>query len=219
MNLLDRLTDDNIQDGHNFDIIGKQIYCYDSTASTNDIGWHLADSDEPEGTVIFAEEQTQGRGRQGAVWHCPKSSGLLFSVLTRPPSRFLHTNLTTDLAALSAAESLHEIYGLNPTIKHPNDILIKGKKIAGILSEKHLPAHTRTMIVGVGLNVNVTLGELPEEIRDLATSVQICLGKPADRSKLAGAILAKMDHYYQQVLQGNENQMYKRWSRFIIPGK
>lgn len=215
MNLLDRLTDDKIQQGHHFDIIGNRIYCYDSTASTNDIGWHLADSNEPEGIVIFAEEQSQGRGRQGAVWHCPKSSGLLFSVLTRPPKRFLHTNLTTDLAALAVAETLHEMYGLNPTIKHPNDILINGKKIAGILSEKHLPEHTRTMIVGVGLNVNTSSDQLPKEIRSLATSIQICIGKTSDRNNLAGAVLAKMDHYYQKVLQGNENQMYQRWSRFV----
>jgi BirA family biotin operon repressor/biotin-[acetyl-CoA-carboxylase] ligase len=220
MNLLDRLTEEKIRRSRRLEIIGKTIYCYDTTDSTNDVMWKMAEGRESEGIAVFAEEQNQGRGRQGAKWHCPKGNGLLFSVLLRPPQRFSDPTLVTQMSALSTAETLSELYDLNPRLKHPNDVLLDGMKVAGILTESRTMSKMRVLVVGIGLNVNTPADEFPAELRETATSLAISLDREKlDRAIIAGLILEKMDGYYRRFLRGENDLLMDKWSRYLLENR
>lgn len=132
-----------------------RILRYDTLDSTNNLALQLARDGAAEGTVVTCEFQTKGRGRFKRRWYSPKGKGLLFSIVLRPQLNAQAASILTHLAAQSVAEVLKERFGLAARLKRPNDILVNGKKIAGILSESS-SYHTRLdyMVVGIGLNLN-----------------------------------------------------------------
>jgi BirA family biotin operon repressor/biotin-[acetyl-CoA-carboxylase] ligase len=156
---------------------GIAIRWYPLVDSTNDVARVWAGEGAMEGSVVVADEQTAGRGRRGAVWVCPAGEGLAFSQILRPSMpRALWPRLAL-IAGLAVAKTL-EILGLAAEVKWPNDVLLEGKKVAGILVESSGDA----VIVGVGLNVNVE--GFPEEIADTATSLLRATGQEQDRKIL-----------------------------------
>ncbi|MBI3852609.1 MAG: biotin--[acetyl-CoA-carboxylase] ligase [Verrucomicrobia bacterium] len=193
-------------------VIGRDIRVFQETTSTNDVIEKLARDSVKEGVVVFAESQTKGRGRLGRKWMSPPRKGLWFSLLLRPAMRpTAATQLTIAAAtALSRAIRLHT--GVTPEIKWPNDILIRGKKVAGILTELSAELDkVKYVILGIGVDVNLSAGEFPHELRKLATSLKIETGQGLDRAELAVDILRELDRDYARICAGQFTTVADEW--------
>jgi BirA family biotin operon repressor/biotin-[acetyl-CoA-carboxylase] ligase len=181
-------------------IVGRDIRVFEQTTSTNDVIERLARDGVKEGAVVFAESQTKGRGRLGRSWTSPARKGLWFSVLLRPE---LHPQEATQLTVASATalrRAIQSATGLNPEIKWPNDILVRGRKAAGILTELSAELDkVRHVILGIGVDVNLGTNEFPAELRRTATSLKIEAGETISRPELATAIMRELDYDYGRV--------------------
>ncbi|HZE97339.1 MAG TPA: biotin--[acetyl-CoA-carboxylase] ligase [Planctomycetota bacterium] len=187
-------------------VVGRKIVCVDACESTNDLAWKEALAGAADGTAIFAEEQKKGRGRFGRVWTAPRGKGLLCSIVLRPEIDADRVPLMTAMAALAAAD----VVGPAARIRFPNDVMVDGKKIAGILVEaRFISSRPDVFIVGVGLNVN---GH-PEGMN--ATS----LGETVSRPATARALLEALDEWYGR-LPGTLRDYRKSWrDRSFILGR
>lgn len=183
-------------------IIGREVLRYDQVESTNTLAREYAERGEPEGLVIAAEEQVAGRGRMGRKWIVPRGTSLQFSVLLRPPLAPQHASRLMPMAALAIAQTLEHELHLQPTLKWPNDVLLNGKKVAGILTEASMQGDVLAyVVVGIGLNVNFAMGVYPE-LAPLATTLQDVLGHSVDRAHLERALLGELEHHYARVCAG-----------------
>jgi BirA family biotin operon repressor/biotin-[acetyl-CoA-carboxylase] ligase len=154
--------------------------------------------DHVEGAVAVTEEQTEGRGRLGRSWHAPARTSVLVSVLLRPtvdPARLPELSL---VAGGAVAEAIAEVTGIEPSIKFPNDVLVGGRKVAGILAE----ATERRVVLGIGVNANQTAEQLPADTQTEPTSLRIETGGPVDRVQLLAAILMRLEHAYDAWVTG-----------------
>jgi BirA family biotin operon repressor/biotin-[acetyl-CoA-carboxylase] ligase len=198
-------------------VIGRDIRVFQETTSTNDVIEKLAHDGVKEGVVVFAESQTRGRGRLGRKWLSPAKRGLWFSVLLRPD---LHPQETTQLTVASATalrRAIESHTGLKPEIKWPNDILVHGRKAAGILTELSAELdQVKYVILGIGVDVNLNPGDFPAELRKLATSLKAELGKPVLRPELAVAILRELDHDYARIAAGHFTDVADEWEAHCI---
>jgi BirA family biotin operon repressor/biotin-[acetyl-CoA-carboxylase] ligase len=193
-------------------VIGRDIRVFQETTSTNDVIEKLARDGVKEGVVVFAESQTRGRGRLGRKWLSPGKRGLWFSVLLRPDFRPQETTRLTVASATALRRAIELQTGLKPEIKWPNDILVHGKKVAGILTELSAELdHVKCVILGIGVDVNLSLGDFPAELRKLATSLKVELGKPVSRPELAVAILRELDHDYARIVSGQFTAVADEW--------
>jgi len=177
--------------------VGWRVHYSTVTGSTNDDAREAARQGEPGLCVFVANEQTAGRGRQGRTWTAPPGFGLLFTMLFRPaasepPLRY------TMLASVALAEAL-EALGLQPRIKWPNDVLLDGRKTAGILAEAFQVEDGRAIVVGCGLNVGGAEG-VPEGLPSMATAVGAALGRSVHRGELLMDILSRLDQWRQRPL-------------------
>lgn len=207
------LTSSEIRNGLDTSIFGKRdIIHYRETDSTNTRARDLAERDYPEGTLLIAENQTAGRGRMGRRWHSPAGMGICMSIILRPRLSPGDAPLITLMTAVAAAETLISLLQLKVRIKWPNDILVSGKKIAGILTEMSAAKNDiRYVIVGLGMNVNTPFEILPDDIRDIATSVYIETGKRFKRAEIVRTFLKLFEHYYQLLLESGSEQIVPRW--------
>lgn len=158
----------------------------------------LLEPDAPEGAVAVADEQTEGRGRLGRSWHAPAGKALLVSVLLRPrvaPPRLPELTL---VAGEAVAAAIKQLAGLEPAIKFPNDVLVRGRKVAGILAE----SSDGRVVLGIGVNANQAADELPPEAQTEPTSLLVELGRPVDRAALLAAVLAELEVAYDRWLSG-----------------
>jgi BirA family biotin operon repressor/biotin-[acetyl-CoA-carboxylase] ligase len=146
----------------------------------------------PEGAVAVAEEQTAGRGRRGRPWHAPPGTSVLVSVNLRPTVATHRLPELSLVAGAAVAEAIAEKTGLHPEVKFPNDVLIGGRKVAGILAE----ARDDRVVLGIGINANLGAEELPQEVETSATSLQIETGAPVDRAKLLATVLERLESAY-----------------------
>jgi BirA family biotin operon repressor/biotin-[acetyl-CoA-carboxylase] ligase len=146
----------------------------------------------PEGAVAVADEQTEGRGRLGRRWEAPAGTSVLCSVQLRPEVAAARFPQLTVVGAEACAEAIRVVTGLQPALKHPNDVLIGGRKVAGILGE----AGEGRVVLGVGINANVGAGELPIEVRIPATSLLVETGAPVDRIELLVELLVALEGRY-----------------------
>jgi BirA family biotin operon repressor/biotin-[acetyl-CoA-carboxylase] ligase len=195
-------------------VIGRDIRIFERTTSTNDIMARLAGDGVKEGAVVFAESQSRGRGRLGRHWISPPRKGLWFSILLRPNLAPQSATQLTVAAATALARALAQQTGLAPEIKWPNDILIGGKKVAGILTELTAELdHVKEVVLGIGVNVNLELSELPRDLRGLATSLRIESGQVVDRAELAVAILREMDGDYDRIRRGQFESVAAEWQQ------
>jgi BirA family transcriptional regulator, biotin operon repressor / biotin---[acetyl-CoA-carboxylase] ligase len=154
----------------------------------------LLPDDAPEGAVAVAEEQTEGRGRLGRRWEAPPRSSVLCSVCLRPaapPARYPELTLVGAEACIAAIETIAR---LHPTVKEPNDVLVGGRKVAGVLGE----ALERRVVLGIGINVNVAASELPSGTRLPATSLLVETGAEIDRVELLVVLLEQLERSYRR---------------------
>lgn len=171
-----------------------KILHYEKITSTNDLLKELAHEGAAEGLVIWADYQTKGRGRFKRKWRSPKGKDLLFSILLKPNVRNSQASLITVLAGHAIRDVLKRKYDLPATIKRPNDVLVKGKKICGILTEAEgSPAKLDFIVVGTGLNVN----SKKKELLDRATSIGELTGKETPRKALLEEILGEFKKQYR----------------------
>jgi len=193
-------------------VIGRDIRVFERTTSTNDVIEKLARDGVKEGAVVFAESQTKGRGRLGRKWISPERKGLWFSVLLRPDLRPQETTQLTVASATALRRAIQSETGLRPEIKWPNDIVIGGKKVAGILTELSAELdRVRHVILGIGVDVNLGAGEFPPELRKLATSLKIESGRTILRAELATAILRELDSDYARIGGGFFAEVADEW--------
>lgn len=192
--------------------IGRDIRVFRETASTSDVVEKLARDGAAEGVVVFAESQSAGRGRLGRHWVSPAGKGLWFSVLLRPPLRPQETTRLTVAAAVAVARAVRRQTGLLPEVKWPNDLLLGGRKFAGILTElSGEQDRVRHAVLGIGLDVNVAATDLPAELRRCATSLRLALGRPVPRAELAVAILRELETDYRRALDGRFEELADEW--------
>jgi BirA family biotin operon repressor/biotin-[acetyl-CoA-carboxylase] ligase len=196
-------------------VIGRDIQVFEQTTSTNDVIEKLARDGVKEGAVVYAESQTKGRGRLGRKWVSPAHKGLWFSILLRPD---LRPQLVTQLTVASATALRRAIKlqtGWSPEIKWPNDILLGGKKVAGILTEMSAELdRVRYVILGIGVDVNLTASDLPAELRTIATSLRIETGKTVSRAELAVNILRELDKDYALICDGKFTGVADEWESY-----
>jgi BirA family biotin operon repressor/biotin-[acetyl-CoA-carboxylase] ligase len=195
-------------------VIGREIQVFENTTSTNDLIARLARNGVPEGVVIFAESQSKGRGRMGRTWISPARKGLWFSVLLRPEISPQAATQLTVTAAMSLVRGIAAHTGIVPEIKWPNDVLIRGRKVAGILTEMSAELDSlKELILGIGIDVNLTEDEFPPALRKIATSIRIESGQMVDRAGLAVAILRELDADYELVRRGQFDRIAQEWRR------
>jgi BirA family transcriptional regulator, biotin operon repressor / biotin---[acetyl-CoA-carboxylase] ligase len=196
-------------------VIGREIQVFEETTSTNDVMSRLARGGVKEGVVIFAESQSKGRGRLGRRWISPARKGLWFSVLLRPAIQPQAATQLTIAAATALARAITLQTGIVPEIKWPNDILIGGKKIAGILTEMSAELdHLNEVILGIGIDVNLEASEFPAALRKIATSIRIeSGGQVVDRAGLAVAILRELDRDYECIKRGEFEVVAEQWQQ------
>ena len=193
-------------------VIGRDIQVFEKTTSTNDVIEKLARDGVREGAVVFAESQTKGRGRLGRVWLSPARKGLWFSILLRPELRPQAATQLTIASATALRRAIQAVTRLSPEIKWPNDLLIGGKKVAGILTEMSAEVdRVRHIILGIGVDVNLAPNEFPAELRKIATSLRIEAGEEISRSELATAILRELDVDYARIGAGKFSQVADEW--------
>lgn len=175
--------------------LGRTIEVCETTSSTNDDIFTRALAGAAEGLTIFAEEQTAARGQHGRRWQSPACLGLWFSILF--PSQE-ETTLLPSWAAKTLADVLGRSFGLAASFKMPNDVLVGGKKIAGILAERRArPDAPHITILGLGLNVNQAETDFPPELRASATSLALAVGHPVDRTRVAVEVLQRLNASYR----------------------
>ena len=197
--------------------IGRDIRVFAETTSTNDIVEKLARDGVAEGIVVFAEAQTKGRGRLGRTWVSPPGKGLWFSVLLRPQIAPQAATQLTVISAVAVARAIEKQTGLHPGIKWPNDIVFGHRKAAGMLLELGAELdHIRHVVLGIGLDVNLTAEDLPPEIRPLATSLREQKGELIDRPALATALIAELDAAYARYRAGDFHELGDEWMRRCV---
>jgi BirA family biotin operon repressor/biotin-[acetyl-CoA-carboxylase] ligase len=192
--------------------IGRDIRVFHETTSTNDVIEKLARDGVKEGVAVFAESQTKGRGRLGRKWVSPAGKGLWFSVLLRPRLRPEAVTQLTIMAATAVSRALREKTGVAVEIKWPNDILVRGRKLVGILTELSAELdNVRHVILGIGVDVNLDSAALPADLRRIATSLKIEGGQTWDRAEIAAAILRALDEDYARILGGQFEAVADEW--------
>ena len=149
-------------------------------------------NDDGEGAVAVAEEQTEGRGRLGRSWEAPEGTSVLVSVLLFPAVQAARLPELSLVAGGAVAEAIAEVTGIEPTIKFPNDVLIAGRKVAGILAE----SSEGRVVLGIGVNANQTREQLPADAQTEPTSLRLELGQPVNRVQLLAAILLQLERAY-----------------------
>lgn len=210
---MERLTADDLAPGLRTERFGRRVIYLQSTGSTNLVARDLARSGAPEGTLVIAEKQTQGRGRMGRTWLAPAGSSLLLSILFRPslpPTLAFRLTMLSSVAMAMAVERACEI---RPSIKWPNDLLLGDKKLAGILSESSLAGQELDYaIVGIGINVNFDTSSFPE-IAATATSLQAALGRAVSRLGLLQAFLNELEAGCQYLAPATDgaDRLWSEW--------
>src|SRR6478672_8560617 len=174
--------------------IGNEILVVEEASSTNDLVWQAADRGAQEGFAAFAERQTKGRGQYGRRWESAPYLGLWFSVLLRPAMTLRESPKLTYLLAEAVAATIADETALVPSIKLPNDIYLSGRKVAGVLVEgRTAPDGSYLAVAGIGINVNQTIEDFPEELHATAGSLAIATGHKIPRAELAIALLRRLN--------------------------
>jgi len=210
------LSPDEILGAISTERLGKKIHWFETLPSTNIRAQELARQGAAEGEIVLAEGQTQGKGRAGRSWVSPPYLNLYLSVILRPTLPPSCTPQITLMSAVALADTIHFFLPSAPEIKWPNDILVGGKKIAGILTESCCEAQGVVfVVVGIGVNLNFPRELMPKSIRNQATSFLILNQKPLDRGTFTSRLIQDLDRCYG-ILEGNGFPIIaKRWEGFF----
>ncbi len=193
----DKLEESSVLDGLQTHSFGRRLKLLEVTSSTQEEARLLAEQGAQEGTLVIAEEQTGGRGRQGRKWFSPAHKGVWMSLLMRPKHPLSFAPKLTLLTAVAVCRAIRKVTGVDAGIKWPNDLLVQGKKVCGILIESvGEDEMIKYCIAGIGIDVNVELAELPPELRTTATSLKIESGKTQSRARLIAAVMNELEQLY-----------------------
>lgn len=197
--------------------LGIEIIHFGEIDSTNNYAKQIANNGCRHGTVVVADKQTAGRGRVGRIWQSNNSEGLWFSVVLRPELEPEKIQIITLAASVAVVEAIRETQGIVCGIKWPNDIIIKGSKLGGILTELSAePGHVNYVILGIGINVNQGAEVFDDEIRNKATSLRLHTNEPVSRVKLLGSILTKLEEIYNLIITQKFKQITDRWREHSV---
>ena len=206
----DQLDPDKIKANLKTNRIGKKILVYNSTSSTNDIAAEYAKNKENNGLVIFAEAQTAGRGRTGNKWLTGRADSILCSIV------LTDSKLNSELLSLACAVAVAEAIGKPGTrpakIKWPNDIILNGKKVAGILLESKSHKNNIAYIIGIGINCHQTAESFPADLQTIATSIDIESRSITDRISLAKRLITSIDHWLETA-ETSSSKVIKQWRK------
>ncbi len=207
--MADDLSLERLKNAMKTEWIGTRLVCDEVTDSTNTKAMRMARDGAPHGTLVVADRQESGRGRRGRSWEMAAGEAVAMSLLLRPrelsPSR---APMLTLVAALAVAEAVREVSGVSAQIKWPNDLILNGKKLCGILTEMQVSADgSAVIVVGIGINVNNT--HFAEEIRETATSLYLGCSRRFDRARLIGAVCGQLEHFFSIFMQTQDMSLLR----------
>lgn len=195
---------------------GQEIYYYDVTDSTNIRAKELAEEGHPSGTLVVADRQEAGRGRRGRSWDSPSGTGIFMTLLLKPEMNPNHASMLTLVAAMAVARAISKCADTEAFIKWPNDIVIGGKKICGILTEMSAQFDFINHIV-IGIGINVHNEHFPEEIAETAGSIFLQTGKRIRRAELIEQILEQFEHYYAIFMETEDlSGLVKEYNSILV---
>jgi BirA family transcriptional regulator, biotin operon repressor / biotin---[acetyl-CoA-carboxylase] ligase len=211
----DLLIPEEIAAGLKTERIGSRIICLKEAGSTNEEAFRLAEEGAEEGAVVIAESQTRGKGRLGRQWESPPGVNLYCSVILRPPVLPVRAAQLTFLSSVAVARTIGSSTSLTPAIKWPNDVMVGGRKVAGLLNE--MSAETDKInffVLGIGVNINMKQEQFPEGLRHPATSLAMEEGSRVDRTAFTRALLEALDHLYSMFLENGYGPVREEWLGF-----
>ena len=190
----DKLFSFEVSSGLKNEVIGKRsLFYYESIESTNDKAYELAEKGAPEGSLVVAENQTRGKGRMGRKWVSPKGGGIYMSLILRPDAETDQIPAITLIAASGVIRAIKKVCSVEARMKWPNDVVIDGKKVCGILTEiKAQPDRVDFVVLGIGINVNTPSGKLPPG----ATSLRMECNSRVNRTELIKKVLEELEVHY-----------------------
>lgn len=195
--------------------VGHHIHYLKTTTSTNEVGKRLADEGCEDGMVIVSEEQTGGKGRLSRGWFSPEGCGVWVSVVLRPPFLPQEASKCTLLAAVAVVRAINKYKGVDARIKWPNDILLSGRKLVGILTEMSAEfGHINYIVIGTGINVNIPKKMVPEELKDLAVSVADVAEEPVKRVQILADYLKNLEELYQIAVKEGFGPIFDEWRKY-----
>lgn len=192
--------------------IGKEIIRLGTIDSTNAFATDLAEKGAAHGTVVVAENQTKGKGRLGRIWVSPPGGNIYMSIILRPPTELRNVTLLTVMAGVACARAMRRNTGLTVELKWPNDLMVSGRKLGGILTEVKSKAGSIVFaIVGIGVNVNVRMEDLPSDVRRIATSVRNETTKEQSKDVFISDILDEFDTWYESLVEDKRELILDEW--------
>lgn len=199
--------------------VGHTLYCFDEINSTNTYAKQLAMEGGADGTVVVANCQTAGRGRMNRTFQSPKDKGVYLTVLLRPDLPADRLMSVTALAGVAVCRTVEQVCGVRPGLKWPNDPVLGGKKLCGILTELSVEAETgrlQYLVVGIGINALQTAEDFSPEVAAMATSLAMELGRPVSRPALAAALIGELDRLYAALKSGDLTEYLAEYRRDCV---
>jgi len=189
--------------------VGKSVICFEEVGSTNDVGFDLALESNSDGTVVLAESQRSGRGRMNRRWVSPFGKNILLSVLLIDTEERLGHGALTIAAGLAVAQGIEDTADLPVELKWPNDVMIAGRKTAGVLVELRRVHHVPTVVIGIGINTNASPPD--DQVDGPVTSIADELGHPVDRIVIVRSVLRRLDEWIERIERGDLDQLRETW--------
>jgi BirA family biotin operon repressor/biotin-[acetyl-CoA-carboxylase] ligase len=217
----DNLSPGAITSGIATELVGREIVVYDQVGSTNTEAFRLAEGGAVEGTVVLADYQSGGKGRLGRSWESPAGVNIYCSIILRPPILPVNAPQLTFISSLAVCRAIEAVATLQPSIKWPNDIYVGGSKVAGLLNEMSAEMEkVNFIILGIGVNVNMTAEQFPEGLRHPATSLCIETGRPLARLLVIQSLLTALDDLYLQYRSEGADPILRQWEqRSLVHGR
>ncbi len=217
----DVLMPESIQSGLECLRVGSRVRCFDETDSTNLQACRLGDEGEVDGLVVIADRQSSGKGRMGRRWESPGGVNLYASILLRPAILPFEAPKLTFLSAVAVCRAITNCTGLKPTVKWPNDILLNGAKVAGLLNEMSSETdQVHYVVLGIGVNLNMRADQFPTDLRYPATSLAIAAGQSVSRLDFTRTLLQEIDALYQTYLEQGSEPIMAAWAELCdLTGK
>ncbi|MBN6188636.1 biotin--[acetyl-CoA-carboxylase] ligase [Aneurinibacillus sp. BA2021] len=213
----DVMIAEEIKAGLTTKTLGQNVHYYASIDSTQTKCQELAKAGAPEGTLVVADQQVGGKGRLGRVWYSPPNTNISMSLLLRPQLELQKCPQLTLLTAVAIVETLREFCEIDAQIKWPNDILVDGKKVCGILTELNAESdRIHSLVIGMGINVNTAAEQFPDDVRDVATSLRVVKGEAMHRVPIIQQILMRLEALYERYLAEGFAPIKERWERFAL---
>ncbi len=217
----DVLMPEAIQSGLECQLVGSRILSLDETDSTNLQACRLGDEGAADGLVVIADRQSSGKGRMGRQWESPGGVNLYASILLRPPVLPFEAPKLTFLSAVAVCRAIKHCTGLQPAVKWPNDILLDGAKVAGLLNEMSSETdQVHYVVLGIGVNLNMRTEQFPDDLRYPATSLAIATGKAVSRLDFTRSLLQELDALYLLYLEQGSAPVFSAWTELCdLTGK